>query len=736
MPFSSQLDRLGQNTLFLGISLFLLTAAVLSPAMSGGYIWDDDITLTDNPLVKLSLQEGIPHIWASKHSTDYYPLTWSSFWLEWRLWEQDARGYHIVNILLHACSAVLLWRIFVRLEIPGGKWTPWCAALLFAIHPICVDSVAWISQRKNTLSMVFYLAAILSYLKFDDKGQRKHYWLSALAFGAGLLSKSSIITLPLVIPCLLWFRHGTPYLRGFLFKKRQRSVFNNKLVQLAPFFILAAAAAFMTIWFQGKVLGYGVESGNSATATVKGALGASMSGRNNLGERLLVTGQAYWFYIVKLLVPTGISMVYGTWRVNSYHWTHYIPTISMVAAIVFTFRLRKRIGRGLCAALIYIAVALLPVLGFVAMSYQNYSWVANHLCYIAVPGAAALAVCLARHAVSKFGAGASGAGTALFVVVASIFAVQSLNRASLYQDPIRLWLDNIAKSPLAAAPYNELGIVHIRESMKATGPEKKKHLEDAVEILTKCIAIDPTFGKPYNNRGTALSYLGKNEEAIESFEAALRINRYDADSLGNLGLMYYRIGQPEKAIEIYERTLQLRLMSPTTYHNLGLALADLGRHEEASNSLLRALEMDPTNAYFHGIIGRHFYEWGNIDQASHHLQAAIRLGDTSAATLNTAAWIMATSSDPALRNGRSALDLVAVLEGRSGSVDPGILFTKAAALAELGRFPEAVAVIEEVIQIVRPRNEAPLLERAESELQLYQSGKPYREEKPEPVDGP
>ena len=464
MSPSPPLLRLSQNPTIRGMALFLITLAVFLPAMNGAFIWDDDITLTNNPLVKLPFGEGFRDIWLSPHATDYYPLTWSTFWVEWRIFGLNLTGYQAINVVLHSLSAVLLWRILHRLGLPGGSATAWCAALLFAVHPVAVDSVAWISQRKNTLSMVFYLLAILGFLKFDDSEGRRFYWLSPLAFLAALLSKASVITFPIILLVLLWYRHGDSYLAAlwsnpFPSKKRPPSVFEHKLVQLLPALCLSAASALVTIWFQGKVIGYGATSGFEVTDTISKTLRASFEETGNspaLGERILLTGQVYWFYFCKLIVPTKIAMVYATWKINAHHWAHYIPVLAMIAGITATFCYQKRLGRGPCAALAYIFLALLPVLGLVKMSYHAYSWAANHLSYLAIPGVTALGASLAAHFPRKVPHPASRFTSRIAIlIIFAIFAATTWHRASLYKEPSTLWSDNIAKIPTAYVAYNE-----------------------------------------------------------------------------------------------------------------------------------------------------------------------------------------------------------------------------------------------------------------------------------------
>ncbi|HZL99467.1 MAG TPA: O-GlcNAc transferase, partial [Planctomycetota bacterium] len=185
-----------------GLALFLLTLAAYAPAARCGYVFDDDVFLTDNPLIHAA--DGLRGFWFSTAPSDYFPLTSTTLWLEWRLWGADPAGYHVVNVLLHAAGSVLLWRVLLRLRVPGA----WIGAALFALHPVCVQSVAWITQRKNTLPLALSLLSLLAWLRSEDAppGRRRPaaYAASLLAFLLALLSKTSVVTLPLVLLAGAW----------------------------------------------------------------------------------------------------------------------------------------------------------------------------------------------------------------------------------------------------------------------------------------------------------------------------------------------------------------------------------------------------------------------------------------------------------------------------------------------------------------------------------------------------
>ncbi|MEM8952756.1 MAG: tetratricopeptide repeat protein [Verrucomicrobiota bacterium] len=696
--------ELWRNPRVQGILLFFLTILAYLPAFQAGFTWDDDITLTRNALVQLP--EGLKYIWASKQATDYYPLTWTTFWIEWRLWGASPFGYHIVNVLLHALSSLVLWRIFLKIDLPGA----WFAALLFAIHPFCVDSVVWISQRKNTLCMVFFFAAILAWLKNEDtKGDKWLLW-SLAAFLAAILSKASVIGLPFILLALSWFRNG--------------SLKQASILRAIPYLAISGLSAITTLWFQGKVLGYDADGGYRAVETIAAALGSSNSETGlNLVERLLITGRVFWFYVLKILVPTGIAMVYPKWPDPS-GWLAALPTLLMIGAGIATWFFRKKLGSGLFTAFVCLIFGLFPVLGFFTMSYHYYAYVANHLGYIAVPSVIAIAVGYCAVGLPRLAKNSPQAPAVLACLIASIFTWQTWQRASLYQSPdpqaatIRLWQDNTEKVPAAAAAWNELGI-----AQGAHGD-----WEQALTSFLESIKVDGgRFSKPWNNLGTAHANLGNNEKALEAFRKATDLNPLEFDAWGNMGTILLRLNQPEEAIKVFDKTLELRPMSPATYHNKGLALARLGRGQEAAASLGRAAEMNSANPSFRTAYAYQLFRNENRAEALQQFLKAIELGTPNPDAYNVAAWILATHPDPNLRNGQQALAIAEQGLRVAGGAHIGLISSQAAALAELGRFEDAVALLQQHLPAIQSLKNPALADRFNTDIQQYKARQARRD---------
>jgi len=397
------------------VLLALVTLLVYVPAMGGGFLWDDDKLLQENPAVKTI--DGLYSIWFGSWAVDYIPLTLSSFWLEWHAWGGHAAGYHVVNIILHAGNAVLLWRVLRRLGVPGG----WLAGLLFAVHPVCAASVAWIAERKNTLSMFFFLLSLWGFLRCDDLVQapagpgKARRWLgfSLAAFFLALLAKSSVAVLPLVLLLLVWWRRGR--------------ITRRDLDRCIPFFVLAVLMALVAVAVQSRA----AQSGEGAI-------------HDGLGVRLLGGSRAVWFYLGKIVWPAGLTMIYPRWEIAPGAAVSYVPALGLAALLLVFWRRRKSWGRPFLFALLYFLAALAPALGVVDIAFFSNSRVADHLQYLAMPGMLALIAALIAGPARRWRR--AGPAVAAGLAAAALGWLTWQHNAVL-ADGRRLWEDNYAKNP-------------------------------------------------------------------------------------------------------------------------------------------------------------------------------------------------------------------------------------------------------------------------------------------------
>jgi protein O-mannosyl-transferase len=405
---------------FIGAAIIIvITILAYLPVMRGGFFWDDSTLITENPMVKAP--DGLYRFWFTTEAPDYYPLTFSLSWLEWRLWGNNASAYHVVNVLLHAINAVLVWLVLRRLKIPGA----WLAALVFAVHPVNVATVGWISEQKNTLSMLFYAVAVLLYLQFDETRHWRWCGLSLLAFVLALLSKSAVVMLPVVLLMCMWWRHG--------------QVERRDIARSLPFFVLSLLAGVSTVWFQ-----YG-NAMHWRTVREAGFIG-----------RLAAAGWAPWFYFFKAVLPFNLNVIYPKWEIDHGRLVSWLPGALLIVCFFVFWRGRKSWGRAALFGFGYFTVALFPVLGFFDQAFFRFSLVADHWQYYSIIGVIALGVAVGERICRKIAGEDNSSVKAIgSVVLLMVLTAATWTRASLYADSGALWRDTIAKNPEARAMQSE-----------------------------------------------------------------------------------------------------------------------------------------------------------------------------------------------------------------------------------------------------------------------------------------
>jgi len=625
--------------------IFGLTAAVYVPAMRAGFTWDDNTFLWENRLTKAP--EGLYRFWFTSETPDYLPLTSSAFWLQWRLWGRDPAGYHVVNILLHAANAVLLWLVLRRLNVPGA----WLAGLVFAVHPVNVASVAWISELKNTLSMFFYALAALLWLKFDDRGRRRWYALSVAMFLLALLSKTSVVMLPVALLACAWWRRGRIAMKD--------------LLRSAPLFALSAAFGMVTIWFQHNK-----------------AIGEPIDGPEGIIERVALAGRAFWFYLSKALLPVNLSMIYPRWEVHASGAAALVPAALLVLAAGLLWQYRKRWARPPAFAMGYYFVTLLPVLGFLDMSFMMHSMVADHWHYVSIIAVIALVVGAAwKLAADRKGAIRPAAIAAAVLLVGTLSAL-TFRQASLYGDEITLWGDTLAKNPKAWAAHN--------------------------------------------NIGTALFRAGRTEDAHEHFLEALRLRPGHAESHNNVGALLARLGRLDEAIGYYRKAVALKPLYANARVNLGVALVKKKRFAEAAVHLAEALKLQPDNAKARFQLALAMAGQGRTRQAMEHYRRALRADPDWPAVLNNLAWIMATHPNGEFRDGPEAVRLARRACELTRHQRPRMLLTLAAALAEAGLFDQAVATARKAMAAAADQGQDDLAKELRLLIRQLKRHEPYR----------
>jgi protein O-mannosyl-transferase len=555
----------------------IIISAVLAfwPALSAGFIWDDDSMLTQNALIRGPLKQ----FWFSTEPVDYFPLTYTSLWLEWRLWGENALGYHVTNICLHALSCVFLWRAFERLKFPGA----WLAALLFAVHPVNVESVAWIAERKNVLAMFFFALTAWSFATFAQTGNKRAYIISISAFLLSLLSKPAAMAWPLVAFAILWFY------RGWHSSPKQtesaKPTFAKIVAQVGPFFALAVALSAVTVWFQHNR-----------------AIGTDTINHHGVVTRIAVASTSIWFYLGKALVPYPLSFVYSQWNVAVGNWLWIAAAVGLVGWFVAAWSFRKdKWGLSALLALGYFVVMLAPVLGFVNIYFHRYSYVADHWQYFALPAVTVMVSALLAHFKLK----------PVALVLAAIFAVISFAHSRVFHDQEILWTDTLEKNPKCWLAMNNLGF----------GWQNSGRVDDAFAIFSRSLEIHPEQPEAHNNRGFIYLSAGKLDQAAEEFSAAIRINPRYAPAHNNLASVCSQKADFDRAIE----ALRCKGDYQSAYNNLGCLMSMRGNHAEAIELIRKALAIQPDYSDALVNLGALLNDEGNQKEAVPVLEKAIKL---------------------------------------------------------------------------------------------------------------
>jgi len=702
------------RSLSVGAALIvLLTVVVYIPAMRGGFIWDDDHLITGNRMVKAS--DGLYRFWFTTESPDYYPLTWSLWWLEWRLWGNNAVGYHILNVLLHAINAVLVWTILRHLKIPGA----WLAGLVFGVHPVNAATVAWISERKNALSMLFYAVAILLYLRFEEQGRWRWYGFSLAAFLLALLSKTAVVMLPFVLLGCVWWRRGR--------------ITRKDLLCSGPFFALSLVLGLVTIWFQ-----YNRAMGGHPVRTA------------GFMSRLAAAGWVPWFYLSKALLPLNLSVIYPQWNVDDLRGFSYLPGIAIVGCLILFWRNRRSWGRPLLFAVGYFVVVLFPVLGFFDQGFYYYSLVADHWQYVAIVGPIALAVAAGMAVSRRTGTRGRCVVAVAGAVALTVLGVSTWRQGLTYKDPETLWRDTLAKNPDAWMAHTNLGkalfdlgkvpeaIAEFVAALRIKPDYAEAHydwgvalasqdrISEAIAEYAAALRIKPDYAEAHNNLGIVLAGQGRVSEAITEYRASLRIKPDNVEAHNNLGVALAGQGRVAEAITEFTAALRIKSDNVEARNNLGVALAGQGRVAEAITEYAVALRIKPDYAEAHYNLGNAMASQGRIAEAMAEYRETLRLRPDWPPVLGGLAWILATSSNESVRNGGEAVQLAERLCAVSGCQEADGLDVLAAAYAEAGRFDDAVRVAQRAVEAATAAGPGDLAGQIQERLKLYRASRPYR----------
>ena len=561
------------------LALGLLVAGSYHPAFLAGFVWDDEAFTEAAAVRELS---GLWRIWSSPRAIEneghYWPLVYTTFWLEHKLWGFAPAGYHAVNVALHLANTLLLWRLAGRLAVPGA----WLLAAVFAVHPLHVESVAWVIERKDLLSGLFYLAAFLAWMRFTEEPpdtggsaaspgdaafretrrlperdrlpgrrglSRRHYFLALALYVLAMLGKSIAVTLPAALLIVQWWKRGR--------------VTGADLLRLAPFFAAGLAITLADLSF------YNTREPLS--------LGYSMI------ERTLIAAHALWFYAGKLLWPTDLIVIYPHWEVNAADllaWGYVIAAAALAAAL---WLLRRRIGRGPLAGALLFAVTLSPVLGFVDYGYMQFSFVADRFQYLAGIGLTAVLTGAAAQGAGRLPEAGRKGAAGVAVAVLTVLGALTWRQAEIYRDEVTFFTHVVSHNPAARGAQGNLGTA----LLEAQRPE------EALAAIAAAVEQDPGDVKAHANAGAALVRMGRLEEAEERLRHALALDPRHTIALQNLAESLRKQERFEEALEYYRAAMETDAGNAMPHAGMGDALFRLGRYEESLRSFDRALALEP-----------------------------------------------------------------------------------------------------------------------------------------------
>ena len=506
--------------------LVLATVAAYWPAYSAGFIWDDDAYVTENTL--LTAPDGWSRIWFSAHfQSQYFPLVYSTLRLEHALWGMNPVGYHVVNVGLHLVNALLVWVLLRRLTLPGA----WLAAAVFALHPVQVETVAWVTELKNTESTMFYLLAVFAWLHFcAGKGR----WYYALALGLhvlALFAKTTACTLPAVLLLVLWLKN--------------EPVDRRRVWQTLPFLLAGFGMGLLSVWWEKHLGNY-----DSHLHLLGGPL-----------DRLLIATHAVWFYAGKIFWPAALTFSYPRWEISVADLTQYVWLLGCVAvAVALGFAWRKWDRRPVVAAVFFVAV-LSPMLGFIPLYTFYFSYVADHYQYLACLGVIALAAGAAATFCERQQVDARGRAALAVLLLCGLGAL-TFQQCRAYKDLETLWRDTLRKNPHSWMAHTNLGRLYVRQNQPAAAER---------EYLA-ALAIFPGQQEVRYNLGNLYARAGQLDAAVDQYQAGLESAPWDAEIHNNLGVTLNRLHRPAEAITEYERAIYYQPVYPDAYFNLGNVL--------------------------------------------------------------------------------------------------------------------------------------------------------------------
>lgn len=558
--------------------LLIITLLAYMPAWHGGLLWDDDAHVTKSALRSA---EGLWRIWFDVGATQqYYPVLHSAFWLLHRVFGDQTLGYHLFSITLHGFSACLFAVLLRRLRVPGAM----LAGVIFALHPVHVESVAWITELKNTLSGVWYLMAALAYLRFDVERRRALYGIALGLFVLAILTKSVTSTLPAALLVVLWWQRGSLRWR-------------EDIVPLAPFLAIGIAAGLGTVWVEREYIG---------------ASGPAFD--FSLLERVLIAGRAVVFYATTLVWPVNLSFVYPRWEISQAAWWQYLFPLGVLLILAWCWKLRTTTRGPLAVALLFIGT-LFPALGFFNVYPFIFSFVADHFQYLASLSLIAGAAACVMTWMERRGSGRAWLKPAAAIVMAVVLGALTWRQSQQYVSADALYSATIERNPGAWMAHLNLGWLRLQRG----------EIDAAIRDTEAALRLEPNLPQGQNNLGGAMRALGRFDEAERAYREALRMTPENLDTRYNLGLVLIDLNRPGEAVEHIAAYLARNPDDAVAHGQLGDAKQSLGALVDAIIAYRESLRLNPNDARVHTNLGSALGRQGRLKEAIAEFTEALRL---------------------------------------------------------------------------------------------------------------
>jgi protein O-mannosyl-transferase len=749
-----------------GVCLFLAAIiwTVFGQTLRYGFVnYDDNDYVYQNPVVQKGLTlPGIVWAFTRVHAFNWHPLTWISHMLDCQLYGLNPGGHHLTNVLLHTTTAILLFLVLRRMT--GLLWRSAFVAAVFAIHPLRVESVAWVAERKDVLSGVFFMLTIGAYMRYARcPGSPARYGLVVLLFALGLMSKPMLVTLPFVLLLLDYWplnRWRADDASQPVFRLGGRLVPRRVILEKLPLLGLAAASCAATLFAQTQAIrpfdqiSLPLRAGNALMACVA--------------------------YLGQMFRPSGLAVLYPFPAKGWPVWEMIAAALLLLSITAGVFVLRKTRPYLLVGWLWYL-VMLVPVIGLIQVGMQaradRYTYLPQIGLDVLLTWAAAdlgagrrrrvmlgsgatviLAALIFRaHAQTAYWRNSESLWTHTLACTSDNFIAHNNLGVALYQngrinDAIAHYQTALQINPDYAFAHNNFGtalsqkgnvdeaIGHFQKALQIDPDYAEAHnnlglalfqkgnVDEAIAHYQKALQINPDYAEVHNNLGAALSQKDSVDDAIVHFQKALQINPGYAQAHNNLGIALFKKGSVDDAIAHFQRALQINPDYAEAHNDLGAALCQNGSVDDAIAHFQRALQINPDYAQAHYNLGNALSQKGNVAEAIAHYRMALQINPDYLEVLNNLAWLLATCPQASLRNGNQAVELAQRANQLTGDGNPVVLGTLAAACAEAGRFGDAVRSAQAAMKLAQAAGRQDMVAQLNGELKLYAAGLPFHEE--------